>query len=147
MNDVTRMDESCPTYEPYFPPFLPRFDTQKWVISHLWINCVTRMDESCHTHEWVMSPWWVMSHVWTNHVTRMDLWSPIHGSVDPYFPPFSLAVIWVMPQIYGCITYEWVILHISMSTTYSWVMSHISISHVTHIHNLCRTCQWVRSHI
>ena len=49
MSHVTRMNESCHTYE--------------WVMAHVWMSHVTRMNESCHTYEWVMS------HVWLSHVT------------------------------------------------------------------------------
>ena len=67
MRHVTRMNESCQTYE--------------WVMSHVWMSHVTRMNESCHTYEWVITRMnescqtyarvmshvkWVMSHVWTN---------------------------------------------------------------------------------
>ena len=74
MSHVTRMNESCHTYE--------------WVMSHIWINHVTRMNQSCHTDEWDMSHIWishvprmneschtyesVMSHIWISHVTRMN---------------------------------------------------------------------------
>jgi len=71
---VTRMNESCRTYE--------------WVMSHVWTSHVPHMNESCRTYEWVMSHvWtshvphmnescptyeWVMSHIWMSHVTHMN---------------------------------------------------------------------------
>jgi len=52
MRHVTRMNESCHTYE--------------WVMSHIWMSRVTHVNASCHTYEWVMS------HIWMSHVTHMN---------------------------------------------------------------------------
>ena len=83
MSRVTRMHESCHTYE--------------WVMSHMLMSHVTRINESCHTYGWVMLHiWmihvtrmdescqtygWVMSHVWTSHVTCANV--PRHTCIAP----------------------------------------------------------------
>ena len=48
MSHVTRMNESCYTYE--------------WVMSHIWMSHVTHMNDISHI--------WVMSHAWMRHVTQ-----------------------------------------------------------------------------
>jgi len=53
MSHVSRMNESCLTYE--------------WVMSHVWMSHVSRMNESCLTYERVMS------HVWMSHLSRFPV--------------------------------------------------------------------------
>jgi len=55
---MTRVNESCPTYE--------------WVKSHIQTCHCTRTNESCHSYEWVMS------HVQMSHVTRTNESRPNH---------------------------------------------------------------------
>jgi len=119
MRHVTRMNESCHTYE--------------WVMSHIWMSRVTHVNASCHTYEWVMSHIWmshvthineschtcecVMSHIWMSHVTHMNE---------------------------SCHTYEWVM---SPSLRCCNAACACSSSSVTHTNEACHTCEWGMSHI
>jgi len=119
MSHVTRMNESCQTYER--------------VMSHVWMSHVTRMNESCHTYERVMSRKWTSyvrlvdeschAHVVMSHVTHMNEWN--------WLCNVSLLCMGVVNRDTrmneSCHTYEWVMSHDE------WVISCISMNHVTHM--------------
>ena len=121
MSHVTRMNESCHTYE--------------WVMSHVWMSHVTRMNESCHTYEWVMS------HVWMSHVTHIQMsrrhkwvmWDMTHSYV------WHDSFIWCQDD-----TNEWVIWH-----TWMCDFSCTWMRHVTQINAFCAfdIYEWVMSHM
>jgi len=116
MSHVTRMNESCHTYEWVMPHIRMSHvtlmnescHTYEWVMSHVWMSCVTHMNESCHTYKWVMSHIWmsyrtyerVISHIWISHVTRMN------ESCHPWmnhviYMNKSPIYEWVVPQIWS----------------------------------------------
>ena len=125
MSHVTRMNESCHTYE--------------WVMSHvwmshlsnrsgavvmegkvqkirIWMSHVAYMKESCRTYEWVLS------HIWISHVAHMD------ESCQ------TEQALW---------SFSWR----CQMNWYKWVMSHIWTSHVAHMNESCRTYERVIPHI
>jgi len=123
MGHVTRMNESCHTYE--------------WVMSHLWMSHVTHMNESCHTYERVMT------HIWMSHVTR------VNGSCHTCEWVMShLWIVHVTRMNESCHTYEWVMSHPWMSHVTPMNEScHTWMSHVTRMNEPCHTYECVMSHM
>ena len=132
------MNKSCQTYE--------------WVMSHVWMSHVTYTNESYHTclNESCHIYQWVLSHIWKSHGTRTHeswhtcLWVPMsHVRVCQ----------WVMWEVLKEFTL--VMSHTFMSHVIHWMKMnaschaacHIRKSHVTHIHELCHTYEWVMSHV
>ena len=125
MSHVTRMNESCHTYE--------------WVMSHIPMSHVAHMNESFHAYEWVMS------HISMSHITHMNV--SCHTYLWIYVTHMNKSCHTHMNE--SCHTYECVMSHIWMShvTHNGWVMSHLWMSHVTHINESCHTYEWVMSHM
>jgi len=105
------------------------------------ISHVTHVNEPCHTFEWVMSHMW-MSHVC--HVTescRTCEWcfqctaTHSHVQLDLF--------IWELWLIHMCDFHLKILCFYSTLTT----QSAPGISHVTHVNESCRTCEWVMSHM
>ena len=131
-NHVTRINESCNTYEWFTMRHIPIRDMSMSHICmsrlmwHIWMSPVTHMNESSHTYEWVKCDTFLYE-TWVCH-----------------------AYEWVISyQIY-----EWVMWHIWMSHVthmnescdiYEWVMSHVWTSHVTHMNESSHTYEWVDS--
>ena len=125
---VTRMNESCHTYE--------------WVMSHVWRSHVTRMNESCHTYEWVTSYIWKHTNEsWHRGWTSFNMWRS-HGTKS--FPNGcgDLWGIWVMAYVrMRHVT------HINKSCpTRKCGPSRKTMSSVTHMNELCHTQEWALSH-
>ena len=123
MRHVTRMNESCHTYE--------------WVMSHIWIRHVTHINEACHTYEWVMSHLAVRfraRHMWFEacHVVwgvscgwdvsqREGVMSHIHGSCQ-------IQMCLVTYECHVCDTsHVWTRRSTARwsRVTFKWVMSHM----------------------
>ena len=143
MSYVTRMNESCHTYE--------------WVMSHIWMSHVIHMNESrrawnesCRTYEWVMSQVWmshvthinrahwpmptatnarVMSHVWMSHVARMNESCRTYqqGILD-YANGNKYDGAWVNNRRHGVgrlVSIQYISIYICISSVYIYIYTHI----------------------
>jgi len=84
MGHVTRMNESCHTYE--------------WVMSHVWMSHVTHMNESCHTYESVVRVRNAVchTHIGMSHTHRTKCWN----GAELFHPWMSYVIYqWIMSVI------------------------------------------------
>jgi len=148
MTHVTRMNESCRTYEWVMSPVDVPWEvlvhmerawgtiaermsrrnrqqrTQTWTRTHTHTRaCVRARHARTYTHTATYE--WDMSYMGMSHVTPMnESWISHVTHVDE-----------------SCHAYEWVM------STYEWVISHVWMSHFTSVNELCHTFVWVMSHI
>ena len=106
---VTRMNESCYTYE--------------WVMSHVvWMSHVARMNKSCHTYAWAVS------HAWMRHVTSMNQtchtyeWVMSHVWMG-YLHTHESCHAWVMSHMS----------HVAHESCHTRGMSNIQVQHIVHV--------------
>jgi len=115
MSHVTRMNESCHTYER--------------VMSYVWMSRATHMNESCRTYEWFMS------HIWMTHVTH-ECFMPHTWMIQVTHMNESCRTYeWVMPHV-------WMSQAARMNEscrTYEWVMPHVWMSHAARMNESCCT--------
>jgi len=122
MSYVTRVDESCHTYE--------------WTISPTWIShflCI----KSCHTYEWVMSP--ISSPIQMSHAAHRSESRPLLRTQD-----IHRFESWHTCMNGSCCPCEWVTSPTCINDVSAWM------NHVVHMNESCphmmkRSYEWVTS--
>jgi len=122
LSRVTRMHESCHTYERVMSHVLAPIDNDVlYICIHIHVYVYVYMNESC---PWMIESChmytWVMSHVWKSHV-RCSC-SRLGGSPVCLYKYIYLYIYVYMNESCPCV--------IESCHMYAWVMSHVRQSHV-----------------